>query len=297
MKNYLIWGVALVVIIGAGYWLYKAQTSGPTQLTPLTPTQQNATSTQGANNERLEQIGTSVEGRPIEAYHFGEGDTEILFVGGIHGGYSWGTTLLAYELIKYLDANPQVVPANERITVIPALNPDGLNKVVGTTSPFVAADVKATAAVQAEGRFNANKVDLSRNFDCEWKPTGVWQNKTVSGGTAAFSEPESKAIQSYVESNKPDAVVVWYSAAGGVFASSCRNGVSQETTALTKLYADASGYKAYQSFDFYAITGDMVNWLAKQNVPAISVLLTTHGGVEWDKNRAGIEAVLKEYAQ
>ncbi len=119
----------------------------------------------------------------------------------------------------------------------------------------------------------------------------------MSGGTAAFSEPEAQAIKEYVEAQTPASVVVWYSAAGGVFASSCHNGVSDETNALTSLYAKASGYLAYKSFDFYATTGDMVNWLAKMKIPAISVLLTNHTDTEWTKNKAGIEAVIKHYAQ
>ncbi len=41
----------------------------------------------------------------------------------------------------------------------------------------------------------------------------------------------------------------------------------------------------------------MVNWLAKEKVPAISVLLTTHDDTEWQKNKAGIEALLKHFAQ
>jgi beta-lactamase superfamily II metal-dependent hydrolase len=41
----------------------------------------------------------------------------------------------------------------------------------------------------------------------------------------------------------------------------------------------------------------MMNWLAKNGVPAISVLLTTHDDTEWEKNRAGVEALLKYYAQ
>ncbi len=31
-------------------------------------------------------IGTSVEGRAIESYTFGDGVTELVFVGGMHGG-------------------------------------------------------------------------------------------------------------------------------------------------------------------------------------------------------------------
>ncbi len=241
-------------------------------------------------------IGASTEGNDIVAYHFGSGDTEVLFIGGIHAGYSWNTVLVAYELMDYLDA-PNRVPEGVKVTVIPTLNPDGQEAVIGTTGQFTAAAVPADAAKTIEGRFNGNNVDLNRNFDCDWQADGVWQNKQVSGGSAPFSEPESAALRDYVAKNKPTAVVAYYAAAGGVYASSCHNGVSADTSALTKLYADAAGYGAHEEFDFYEVTGDMVNWLAKQGVPAISVLLSDHTNIEWDKNKKGIEAVLKQYAQ
>ena len=249
-------------------------------------------------------IGSSVEGRKIEAYTYGHGSTTLLFVGGIHGGYEWNTVLVAYQLMDYLQANPSAVPSNVTVTVIPILNPDGLNKVVGTsTGNFTPADLPSSKdiplsqAIIISGRFNANDVDLNRNFDCDWQAVGTWQNKSVSGGSAAFSEPESQAIENYINANRPTAVVVWYSAAGGVYSSSCHNGVSADTKTLTKTYADASGYPAYESFDFYATTGDMVNWLAKENIPAISVLLTNHTDTEWTKNLKGIDALLQHYAK
>lgn len=242
-------------------------------------------------------VGTSVGGNAITAYHFGEGTSELLFVGGIHGGYEWNTALVAYELMDYLKTNPTVVPKNVKVTVIPVLNPDGLKKVVGTTGKFTSADVSKSDEVVVSGRFNGNTVDLNRNFDCDWQAKGVWQTKTVSGGTSAFSEPESQAIKQYVEANKPTAVIAWYSAAGGVFSSNCHNGVSAQTKTITKLFADASGYPANESFDFYETTGDMVNWLAKNNITAISVLLTNHTDTEWTKNQKGIEAVLKYYSK
>ena len=40
-------------------------------------------------------IGTSVEGRNIEATTYGSGDTHLLLVGGIHGGYEWNSSILA----------------------------------------------------------------------------------------------------------------------------------------------------------------------------------------------------------
>ena len=39
-------------------------------------------------------------------------------------------------------------------------------------------------AVDKDAKVHGNTVDLNRNFDCEWKAKGVWQNTAVSGGSA-----------------------------------------------------------------------------------------------------------------
>ncbi|MFH1704470.1 MAG: M14 family zinc carboxypeptidase [Patescibacteria group bacterium] len=303
MKNTLI-AVLIVVIAGLGaYLVLQNQSKNADEKQGLDATadttQSQASTTPIAELNKAETvIGKSVEGRDITAYHYGTGSTEILFVGDIHGGYSWNTALVAYEMMDYLKANPDVIPQNIKVTVIPVLNPDGLYKVVGTsTASFSQADVSPSQSTQVSGRFNANDVDLNRNFDCDWQTSAKWQNEAVSGGSEVFSEPESQAIKNYVETQKPKAVVVWYSAAGGVYASSCHNGVLPETLTLTNIYAKASGYSANGDFDFYETTGDMVNWLAKEEIPAISVLLTNHTDVEWTKNQAGIKAVLEHYAE
>lgn len=301
MKKILI-ALVLLIVVGAGIWLFNRGYSNT--INNETPDE----SEEAENVEKQDQeeevdntkgqkaqtiIGTSVDGNDITAYHYGTGDTNLLFVGGIHGGYEWNTALVAYQAMDYFEANKDALPENVRVTVIPVLNPDGLEKVVGTTGRFEASDVPSGDTVA--GRFNTHNVDLNRNFDCDWQSTGVWQSQEVDGGSAAFSEPESKAFKQYVEANHPDAVVVWYSAAGGVFASNCHNGVLDETQKLTNLYAEASGYPAHESYDYYKITGDAVNWLAKNSIPGISVLLTTHTDTEWSKNKAGIEALLEYY--
>ena len=299
--KYFISAIVVLALAAAGIYWYTQRSAPPVAESPSATEQEEqpattTAATPSAPTKEQEVIGTSIEDRDIVAYHFGSGNKEILFVGGIHGGYEWNTVLLARELVKYLKANPSAIPSNVKVTVIPTLNPDGLAKVVSDPDDFAASDVSASQAKQVEGRFNANNVDLNRNFDCDWKASGTWQSKTVSGGDKAFSEPESRAFREYVESHSIAAAVVWYSSAGGVFASTCHNGILPETSELTTLFAKASGYKAYESFDFYAITGDAVNWLAKQKIPAISVLLTTHTDVEWDKNLKGVLAVLESYA-
>ena len=309
MKNTII-GLIVLLAFGYGVYYFIQKASETTKVNKdqssvvdngeVLPVEPDGGIGDGADplpeviDETKTVIGQSADGNDLTAYHFGSGDTEILFVGGIHGGYSWNTALVAYELMDYLEANEDLVPENVKVTVIPVLNPDGLEKITGKLGEFSPADVKGNTA---EGRFNSNNVDLNRNFDCEWKEKGTWQSKTVSGGSAPFSEPETAAVRDFIETRSPAAVIAWYSAAGGVYSSSCKNGVSAETKELTNLYAKASGYKAFEEFDYYAITGDMMNWLAKKGVPAISVLLTTHTDTEWSKNLKGIEAILNKYAQ
>ena len=298
-KNTIVAVVIIVVVVGAYFLFFKGSSDDQKKVTPnTTDTKTVVAPTKPKVDGDSTVVGTSVKGRNIIAYHYGKGGDEILFVGGIHGSYAWNTGAVAYDLMDYLKANPNAIPANEKITVIPVLNPDGMVVGNGTTSIRSLSEINdVPESVLVSGRFNSNKVDLNRNFDCDWQSTGKWQSKTVSGGSEAFSEPESQAFKNYVEKNKPVAVVAWYSAAGGVYASSCHNGVSAETNKLTKTYSVASGYPAYETFDFYAITGDMINWVAKNNIPAISVLLTNHTSTEWTKNQAGIIAVLKSYAK
>lgn len=302
-----IFGIMLVAVllvgIGGYFLLYGMPGSDDVAqmeeevMTDESDTVEDAMEEEEVENEKETILGQSVDGRDIVAYHYGTGEKELLFVGGVHGGYSWNTALVGYELMDYLEENPSAIPENIRVTVVPVLNPDGLEKFIGTAGVFTKEDALASTIDSKTARFNAHVVDLNRNFDCDWESTGTWQNQDVDGGDAPFSEPESAAIRDYVAVHIPAAAVVWYSSAGGVFASSCHNGVSSETRAITNLYADAAGYKAYEEFDFYEITGDMVNWLAKENIPAISVLLTTHSDTEWSKNQKGIEALFAHYAE
>jgi len=309
MKNIILIAVAILILVGGGVYMLMSEDSqlvenesttptAPTSATPeAQPEQATTTPEESASDEPTSVLGTSAGGEVITAYHFGTGETELLFIGGIHGGYSWNTSLLAFELIDWLEENEDKVPENVKVTIIPVLNPDGLKVVTGTTGLFKASAVNTAETVRITGRFNANEVDINRNFDCEWESVGTWQNRSVSGGDTPFSEPESAAVRAYVEANKPAAAVTWYSAAGGVYSSSCNNGISTETRELTNLFADAAGYTAHEEFDYYEITGDMVNWFAGQNIPAISVLLTNHTDTEFSKNVAGLEAMLTKYTE
>ena len=251
-------------------------------------------------NPQKSIIGFSVEGREIDAYTYlpasgGNVDKKLVFVGGIHGGYEWNSVLLAYKFMDYLQVNPDVIPKNLSVIVIPSMNPDGVYKVIGKEGIFTMMDVPTSTTLLKSGRFNADKVDLNRNFDCRWQPTGTWQGNTVSAGTSTFSEPEAVAFKNFTLKNNPSAVVFWHSQSDGVYASQCKNGILPGTTDIMNAYSKASGYPTQKSFDSYAVTGAADDWLSSINIPAVSVELKTHESIEWDKNLAGIQALLNYF--
>ena len=285
--------VALVVCGALLYLVLHDRHSSPSE--PVVQVTKEATTTPLKPAVTHEMVGTSVEGRSIDAYTYGTGATHLLFVGGMHGGYEWNSVLLAYEFMDYLEAHPDVVPANLSITVIPSANPDGVFKVIGKEGRFTLADAPTAPDVSGLGRFNVHGVDLNRNFDCHWKPESTWRSKKVSAGTSPFSEPESQAIRTAVTQVQQVAVVFWHSQSNAVYASECDHGILPKTMDIMKAYATAAGYPAVDSFDAYPVTGDSEGWLASIGIPAITVELKTHATVEWDKNLLGIQALIKYF--
>jgi hypothetical protein len=80
-----------------------------------------------------------------------------------------------------------------------------------------------------------------------------------------------------------------------VYASECEKGILPETLTVMNTYSKASGYPAVSSFDAYPISGDVEGWLASIGIPAITVELKTHETIEWERNLAGVKALLEYY--
>jgi len=280
-KTWLIVTAIVLVVLGVGIFVALSKRPAPVEV------KQTSEPTHAL-------VGTSVQGRTIDAYTYGNGGTSLLFVGGMHGGYEWNSVLLAYIFMDYLEAHPELIPTSTSIIVIPSENPDGVYKAIGKEGRFDITDVPKNISL-ASARFNAHAVDLNRNFDCNWEPKGVWQGKTVSAGTAPFSEPETKALRDFIFKTHPSAAIFWHSQANAVYASECNTGIIPETLDIMNAYAHAAGYPAVKSFDSYKVTGDSEGWLASIGIPAITVELKTHDTIEWERNLLGIKAVLEYY--
>ncbi len=242
----------------------------PFQLGGPIPTFTPSASPTLAINEML--VGYSVQGRAITARRIGDGDRVLMLVGGIHGGWEENTVLLLNQLIVYFEGNPQAVLPGLSLIIVPVANPDGLT--LGRTEA---------------GRFNANGVDLNRNWSCDWSAQAFWRSQNVNAGAQPFSEPETRALSAFIQNLMPATVLFYHSAAGGVYAGEC-NG-DHGSMLMSQILGQATGYSYGDAFSAYPVTGTEASWVDGLGIPSADVELFSQSDPEFDRNLAGVMAL------
>ncbi|MGB5500547.1 MAG: M14 metallopeptidase family protein [Maribacter sp.] len=117
-------------------------------------------------NFKVDKIGESVKGLPINSVTFGNGSMRILMWSQMHGNEST-TTKAVFDVLNWVGTESKLsnsILKNCTIKIIPILNPDG---------------------AKAYTRFNANDIDLNRDA----------QDR---------SQPESRILRTCFEDFKPD---------------------------------------------------------------------------------------------
>jgi protein MpaA len=218
-------------------------------------------------------IGTSQAGRPLSIYQLGTGPHAVIVVGGIDGGTEGNTTALVEQLIDTLAGQPSLVPSELTLLFVPAANPDGVASGV---------------------RWLNDGVDENRNW-----PTADWATDTYvsgptfiagGGGTAPFSEPETRDLAAFVQQVRPEMIVSYHSAAGLVMS-----GPAAQRLGLDALYANVVGYPA-GVWTAYPVTGDFAQWAEDRGIPTIEIELPDHSTTDFDDNLGAFEAVLVRMA-
>jgi len=255
-------------------------TSIPLTLTPVPSTPTTIPSSPTPENPQPEVIGISVAGRPLQVYKFGNGPIEKMIVAGIHGGYEWNTIVLADELIEYLENHPEIVPAEQTLYLLRAFNPDGYVRSTGFG-----------------GRANENNVDLNRNFPSYWKADwpriGCWDYIPITGGTAPASEPETRALMAFIKAHDFQAFISYHSAALGIFPGG--QPPDPGSLALAESIAAVSEYPYPPIEAGCAYTGQLIDWVSDQGIPAIDIELTNHQDSDFAENLAILSVFLDWY--
>ncbi len=223
-------------------------------------------------------IGLTVQGRSLEVYTFGVGPVERMMIFGIHGGYEVNTIHLADELLTHLAAHPELIPANVTLYILRAFNPDG-----------------AAFPKTYEGRANGNGVDLNRNFsidwDSEWPRSGCWDFSPISAGAYPFSEPESRALASFLLAHNISALISYHSAAPGLYPAG--EPADPASVRLARAISAASGYPYPAVTLGCRMTGTLVDYAAYAGSPALDLELATHWDTEFETNLIVLDTLLK----
>ena len=218
------------------------------------------------------EIGRSVEDRPIYVFEVGDGDINILFVGGLHTGLEKNTYDLAKNVLKHYSDSPDLVLENVSLHIIPVVNSDGLAN---------------------DTHNNANGVDLNRNWATEDWQTDTYHptygTKKGAGGESPMSEPETKALYDFITTLQPEMTFVWHSR-----ASTVEDNDIGDADELAGIYAQAADYEHIEEWTYYVVTGDFLPAMQEVGIAAAEVELAGREQ-EFDRNIRGIEAVLEYF--
>ena len=194
---------------------------------------------------RLEDLGHSVQGRTIwglkvTANPDDEEDEPEVRICGLHHGNEWMSAeiplLLAWHLVENYGTDPSITRlVDEReIWIIPMVNPDGRE------------------AMTLSSRYNANGVDLNRDYGYMWDGSG--------GSPSPFSQPETQVIRSHALQNQ-FVVSLSFHCSGNIvnylWNYTPVNAPDYDLISLlSEGYGDYNGYWVVEGYNWYQTRGD-----------------------------------------
>ncbi len=234
------------------------------------------------------EIGKTVSSNPINCYQINQGNKKVIFISGLHGN-EIGTVKLSHNLLKWLYKNREQL--NQfTFYITPCLNVDGYNKAVEHPDYFNGGKI---------GRFNANNVDLNRNFNTPgFKSESVWssgkdysEKEKVFCGKYGGSEPETRSLVEFIKNNDIKVAYFFHNAGKDVMGNN-----SQLSQKLVKLYCQKTGFRYVSDEEWKTMnqTGTAKEWCEINNIAYIEVEGSTRWGTDWEKQREAIIATINK---
>ncbi|MFH1336952.1 MAG: M14 family zinc carboxypeptidase [Candidatus Zixiibacteriota bacterium] len=229
----------------------------------------------------LDTLGYTVQGRMILGAKVSDNPTqeenepEFRIIGNHHGneymGIEIGLNMLHYLTDNY-GTNTQVTHlVNDLETwIIPMMNPDG--RTAGT-------------------RYNANGVDLNRDYGYMWNGEG--------GSPSIFSQPETRAIRLHgLEHNFSVSLSFHTTAAYVNYVWNYRPFPVPDSAFIVNIsapYASATGYTLVEGYNWYQTYGDCNDWSYGSRGDIDATIETENTNIDpcWNLNRPAILAMME----
>ena len=257
--------VALVLALGGGAktGVHQAR-SAPRDLADSVPS-----STAVPSVPQWEEVGRSVEGRPLRLMKVGDGPRHVVFVGGIHGTEPQGAVAAAQLGQAFLDVG---LGGSTTLWIVEDLNPDGR---------------------AAGSRYNARGVDLNRNFPAS---NYVANDQVNHSGPEATSEPETGVLVQLLQQVTPTLVVVCHADIPGS-GSDLPPYVNFDGPGLagSEAFSQLSGWPIVRSDRLPPTPGSLGSYVGVDQGTAILTLEFSRdsvAGVDWDASRSAILGVI-----
>ncbi len=173
-------------------------------------------------NLTVDSIGASVEGRPILAVKIGASTDapsrpNVIYVATYHAR-EWAAAEVALRLVVFFADSLPLRPggaallAGRDVWVIPVANPDGYEYTFTTTRLW-----RKNRRPNADGTFG---IDLNRNhatfFALDAAGSSPDPASDIYRGTAAESEPETRAIAAFFRAHPPPASITYHTYTGAI---------------------------------------------------------------------------------
>lgn len=210
-----------------------------------------------ASDPNWRVAGLSVQGRPIRTLTLGRGPRKVLFIGGIHGDEPEGAYTTAELAPSFSSAG---IDGDVTLTIIEDLNPDGRS---------------------ASTRFNANGVDINRNF-----PASNFDRSEPTFGGAPLTQPESRILFQLINEINPSLVLVMHSWVGKQFINF--DGPAGDIAAR---FSAESGMPLTPSTEFAPTPGSLGSYFGRdRHTPVITIELLKGSDpkLDWARIRTAV---------
>ena len=239
----------------------------------------------------LQQIGRSVEGRPLWALRIGErrGSTRKVAFLGCHHAREWISVEVPYLLAEHLLANSTTEPVQgwlqrSEIWVAPMVNPDG--------HEFSRTDNRLWRKNRRRNPGGSIGVDPNRNYGYMWGILNISTSSHVPSdetyvGPRAFSEPEVRAVRNLMARELFDGVLSYHSYSQLILYpwgytyepiedDADRDEMRGLAEDMERLIRGVHGetYVAQQASQLYPTAGDTTDWAyGVYDVPSLTIEL------------------------